>query len=58
MFKLTNSVLHESGIIKSNYIFFFTHLILHRDENNKNYFKVDLYKNGVFDSDLLFSPSL
>lgn len=58
MFYLTNSVLHESGIVKSNYIFFFTHRILHRDENNKNYLKVDLYKNSVFDCDLRFSPSL
>lgn len=38
--------------------YFFTHRILHRDENNKNYLKVDLYKNSVFDSDLRFSPSL
>lgn len=58
MFYLTISVLHEPGIVKSNYIFLFTHLILHRDENKKNYLKVDLYKNSVFDSDLRFSPSL
>lgn len=40
MFFLMNSVLHESRIVKSNCILFFTRLILLQDENNKNYFKV------------------